>query len=77
MTNHTVSTKKTYLYNNIEVKLTGRFTRKIKTRGVAQVDILLYEVQPADSFNGEWKKWAAANELLEIYDMEKKNDSQA
>lgn len=68
------SLNQTYLFNNVEVKLTGRYTSKIRTRNRQDVQIIVYEVQPVDEFNGDWKKWAAEDELLEIQNME--NDSE-
>lgn len=71
---HTLTLSKTYLFNNVEVKLTGRFTRKTKARGGATRDVLIYEVQPVDEFDGTWKKWANEEELLEIHTIGKTNE---
>jgi len=56
--------KKTYVYNNTEVVLTGRTASKklLKT-----VDVL-YEVKPIDGEQGSWKKWIRFTELYEIED---------
>ena len=74
--NQKISRNKTYLFNNVEVRLTGRFTRKVRTRQKQEVHIPVYEVQPVDEFNGIWKKWATAEELLEILKMEGTDDNQ-
>lgn len=64
-----ISRDKKYLFNNTEVKLTGRFATKIRIKQRQEVQIPIYEVQPVDEFEGTWKKWAMSEELLEISDM--------
>jgi hypothetical protein len=69
MTQKTLS--ETYLFNNVEVKLTGRYTTKTRIRSRQEVQVVVYEVEPVDEFNGTWKKWANEEELLEIQTLEK------
>jgi len=65
----------TYIYDNVEVKLTGRTaskTSKIKRRSLTKTtDIeinkkLLHEITPADTDIGEWKKWVDLDVLFTI-----------
>lgn len=65
-----ITKDKTYLFNNVEVKLTGRCTATTRIKQRQEVKVTIYEVQPVDEFNGSWKKWAKADELLEIQNME-------
>jgi hypothetical protein len=62
---------KTYVFQNTEIKLTGRTadkelkaTRRTKP-GTANV-ATLYEITPVDPLNGSWKKWVRIEELFEI-----------
>jgi len=64
------SRNKTYLYNNVEVKLTGRYTTKKRTRQRQEIDVYVFEVEPVDTFDGAWKKWANDEDLLDINTME-------
>lgn len=62
----------TYIYDNTEVKKTGRKavkdTKRATKRSVRSPpdqDILL-EVTPVDSENGSWKRWVKQADLYEI-----------
>jgi len=54
---------KTYVYESIEVKLTGRSA--IRTLKNKKVDTRV-EITPASSEEGSWKKWVRQLELYEI-----------
>lgn len=53
-----------YIFNNVEVVLTGRTAKRQLKR---KVDIL-HEIKPADPENGSWTKWVRIVELYEITD---------
>jgi len=58
-----MSDEKSYVFENIEVKKTGRTAeRKLKS---GKVDHLL-EITPADENIGRWKKWVRDAELFEV-----------
>lgn len=62
-------TDKTYVYDELEVKMTGRVaSRKSKratSRQPEEFKDTLYEIEPVDRVV-EWKKWVAMAELYEI-----------
>lgn len=65
-------TPKTYVYQETEVKLTGR-TAKRAAGGKASrrtpkttTEQVVYEITPAEIENGSWKKWVRMAELYEI-----------
>jgi len=68
---------KTYVYNETEVKMTGRTAKKeLEARGrrtTAKV-YTLYEVTPADNENGSWKNWVKITDLFEIVQTEEDKD---
>ena len=68
---------KTYVFNETEVKMTGRTAKKeIAARGrrtEAKV-FILYEVTPADNENGSWTNWVKMTDLFEIEKEEEKDD---
>jgi len=54
---------KTWLFDNIEVVLTGRkANRKLKNDKVDE----RIEIQPAAEEEGTWKKWVRQSDLYEI-----------
>ncbi len=62
----------TYIYDNTEVVKTGRKAQKAKeqkqkrsARTPSHTDIL-FEITPADSENGSWKKWVRQEDLYTI-----------
>lgn len=62
-------TDKTYVYNETEVKLTGRTAKKTleaKGRRSEPKVFMLYEITPADKENGSWKNWVKMTDLYEI-----------
>lgn len=63
---------KTYIYTDIEVKLTGRCATKpkIMTRGTAtkQPDVVLYEIAPVDK-DMDWTKWVKISDMYIIGDI--------
>lgn len=52
----------TYVYNGIEVKLTGRRAKKASRRK----DYVVVEITPYDKEDGSWKRWVNPTELYEI-----------
>ncbi len=61
--------KKTYVYHDTEVKLTGRTAEKElkpSRRGAPNTVAILNEITPTDPLNGSWKKWVRMIELFEI-----------
>ena len=64
-------TDKTYVYDNAEVKLTGRKAqKKISGRGRGHTSETkvheLVEITPADIETGSWKNWVKMAELYEV-----------
>lgn len=58
-----MNTSKTYVYNDTEIKLTGRTATRTSTRGQTAT---LYEITPASDHDLTWKKWVELNKLYEI-----------
>lgn len=54
---------KIYVYDGLEVKLTGRSAKKPLRTGREDE---LHEICPADKENGSWKKWVRITELYEV-----------
>lgn len=54
-----------FVYENVEVKLTGRTAKRSLRSGKTDV---IYEVTPASTQNGTWKKWVRLQELFEVSD---------
>ncbi len=53
----------TYVYENVEVKKTGRTAqKKLKSGSIDQ----LVEIAPIDTVIGSWKKWVREAELFEV-----------
>ena len=62
---------KTYVYGDLEVKLTGREAQKkleAKGRRLVEKVFTLYEITPSDIEEGSWKKWVKMTDLYEIGD---------
>lgn len=53
----------TYVYNGVEVKMTGRRAKKATRRQ----EHVLIEVTPYNQNDGTWTKWANPSELYEIH----------
>ena len=64
-------TDKTYVYDNVEVKLTGRKAKReiVQRRGENKIHELV-EIAPADIECGSWKRWIKEAELYEIVEDE-------
>ena len=65
----TTSTNKTYVFGDLEVKLTGREAKKeLEARGRRSEPkvYVLHEITPADIEEGSWKKWVKITDLYEI-----------
>lgn len=63
--------EKTYVFGDLEVKLTGREATKTleaKGRRLKTKTFTLYEITPADHEEGSWKKWVKITDLYEIGD---------
>lgn len=60
---------KTYVFEGVEVKLTGRVAKKPSTMN-ANVTLIQYEVHPADDEAVQWKKWAKEADLFIIEETE-------
>lgn len=56
----------TYVFDNVEVKPTGRFATKTIKLATKQVTDILIEIQPVDNTSIQWKKWVKINELYLI-----------
>lgn len=65
----TIDKSKTYVFEGVEVKLTGRVAKKPSTMS-ANVMLIQYEVQPADEEVPQWKKWAKEADLFTIHEEE-------
>lgn len=53
----------TYVFDNVEVKKTGRNAqRKLKSGKVDE----LFEITPVDEHVGQWKKWVHEVELFAV-----------
>jgi len=74
---------KRYVYNGVEVVLTGqKAERKIeaknpRTRAYSKPRVdTIYEITPADSETGSWKKWIRLEELYLIENNNENNNGQ-
>lgn len=59
----------TYVFGDLEVKLTGREATKTleaKGRRTENKTFTLYEITPSDAEEGSWKKWVKITDLYEI-----------
>lgn len=56
-------TKKTYIYDSVEVQLTGRVAQRKLSSG--KIDELV-EITPVDEIVGKWKKWVREVDLYEV-----------
>ena len=55
---------KTYVYDGVEVVLTGRKAKK--PSNVANRVLVLYEVEPLDKESIQWKKWVSTRDIYTI-----------
>lgn len=53
----------TYVYDNTEVRMTGRKSQRPLRSGKMDV---LWEITPITSMDGTWKKWVSKNDLFMI-----------
>jgi hypothetical protein len=65
--NQGVSEEKSYVYDNTEVRKTGRKAEKTLTSGKKDIQ---FEVTPKNQVNGVWKKWVRDSDLYEVADDE-------
>ena len=57
------SSEQTFLFEDVEVRLTGRTaTRKLRS---GKIDERM-EITPLDKMQGVWKKWVRCTDLYEI-----------
>jgi hypothetical protein len=63
------SSDKTFVFDNVEVKLTGRIAEKVIKLSTKELKDILIEVQPVDSTGPQWKKWVKKVDLYEISDI--------
>ena len=65
---------KTYVYNNTEVRLTGRVAKKplptTRKYGRSEAETELFEIEPFDPTERNWKKWVSMSDLYEITNIE-------
>lgn len=66
--------KKTYVFDNVEVKPTGRYATKTIKLTSKQVTDILIEIQPIDQTGIQWKKWVKINDLYLINDTFQQQD---
>lgn len=59
--------EKKYIYNELEVVLTGRTA--IKRVGLRGRQDILYEIEPLNKEDGSFKKWIRMGELYEITEL--------
>jgi hypothetical protein len=63
---------KTYIYTDIEVKLTGRCATKQKVAPrnsvTKHLDVVLYEIAPVDK-DMDWTKWVKISDMYIIGDI--------
>jgi hypothetical protein len=59
---------KTFIFEGIEVKTTGRFGRKA---GDTDSKFLLCEITPISDEHGTWIKWVPAKDLFEVFGIPK------
>lgn len=55
--------EQTYVYENVEVRKTGRTAERPLKSG--KVDVL-FEITPVDEIIGRWKRWVRDAELFEV-----------
>lgn len=58
-------TERTYLFNDVEVRPTGRTAVKRSAKNNNIIDQLI-EVQPIDTMGPTWTRWARKSELFTI-----------
>ncbi len=58
-----MSDEQTYVYDNIEVVMTGRTATKSLRSGRVET---LYEISPKLTVVGSWKKWVRIEDLYEV-----------
>lgn len=63
----------TYVFDNVEIKKTGRTAKRALKSG--KVDELL-EITPVDENIGKWKKWVRDAELFEVKDKEETGEEE-
>ena len=73
-----------YVYDETEVKLTGRKAKRAKpaqqvqrrrqVSGTGDSEVILHEITPVDG-TFDWKKWVTMDELFEVFDEGDQDDS--
>lgn len=57
--------EQTYVYEDVEVKKTGRKAEK-PSINPSKPGIVLFEITPVHEYDGLWKKWVMATALFNI-----------
>lgn len=60
-----------YVFENVEVVLTGRKAAKTLRSGKEEV---LYEITPKHSTTGMWKKWVNLSQMYEVMDSDEETE---
>lgn len=58
--------EKTFVFDNVEVKPTGRIATKTISLTTKQITNTLIEIEPVDKTGPRWKKWVNKTDLFEI-----------
>ena len=64
ITSKEASPEKTFVFETVEVRKTGRTARK--KSAMTGKDQILYEVEPIDKESIQWKKWVPEDQLYVI-----------
>lgn len=73
-TSETSNPTTTYVYNGVEVTLTGRQAKRMKSKSSAssrikqENDDVLYEIEPINTHDGSWKLWVTETNLYQVID---------
>lgn len=58
-----VAAQQTYVYEQVEVKKTGRTASQKLRSGKTDT---IYEITPVESMNGSWKKWVRDDQMFQV-----------
>ena len=57
---------KSYVYEGVEVTMTGRHAKRQATTIGGRRDEEIVEITPVDQDEADWKKWVKVNDLFEV-----------
>lgn len=57
--------EQTFVFENVEVRKTGRTASK-PAMGPNKLNLTLVEVTPVSEYDGDWKRWVIPNQLFNI-----------